>query len=417
MKLLSLKESDEKKLKQGLDQLKDLHQHLTNYYSLRHDLIERTDRRYTLNGLFEVEMDIIRRHHEDLTAKTEELLELKNKLDTSLNSIEELNSILEKNTDGVSTYSKILNLTEKSNIENLEHNFSIINEKYTELFEPNEEDSSKIDKIQSELNDISNKYDYFFNELNDKNQNTFDELESKIEMIEQHHNNLFLSDDPEISNKADKVNTQISKVQSFYDKIYGNSEKQIPSLQETLDNRLKNLNDVESRAKSVIGLSSEAGLAGGFVAKGKEAKLGQIVSLGIFIIVVLAIFGFNLYLFDKNDFLKMTWDSLAFKLLINAPLIWMATIANLNLNRFSKLEQEYSHKEALAKSYERYKTEIQELEKLGVSGSEALKLKLLEINLDAFKVNPAENSDKARSDYSIFSLLTKNKKDETKNAE
>ena len=53
-----------------------------------------------------------------------------------------------------------------------------------------------------------------------------------------------------------------------------------------------------------------------------------------------------------------------FKVTINAPLIWIATIANINLNRFSKLEQEYSHKEALAKSYERYRTEIEQLEKL-----------------------------------------------------
>ncbi|HDX5876512.1 TPA: hypothetical protein ACSIN5_003761, partial [Acinetobacter baumannii] len=81
------------------------------------------------------------------------------------------------------------------------------------------------------------------------------------------------------------------------------------------------------------------------------------------------------------------------------------------LNRFSKLEQEYSHKEALAKSYERYKTEIQELEKLGVTGSEELKLKLLEINLEAFKVNPAEHSDKAKPDFSIWDLIQK-KKDE-----
>ena len=55
----------------------------------------------------------------------------------------------------------------------------------------------------------------------------------------------------------------------------------------------------------------------------------------------------------------------------------------------------------MAKSYERYKTEIQELEKLGVTGSEELKLKLLEINLEAFKVNPAGHSDKAKPDFSL----------------
>lgn len=105
----------------------------------------------------------------------------------------------------------------------------------------------------------------------------------------------------------------------------------------------------------------------------------------------------------------MKWDTFLFKLLINAPLIWIATIANINLNRFSRLEQEYSHKEALAKSYERYKTEIQELEQLGVTGSEELKVKLLEINLEAFKVNPAEHSDKAKPNFSIWDLVKKKK--------
>lgn len=110
----------------------------------------------------------------------------------------------------------------------------------------------------------------------------------------------------------------------------------------------------------------------------------------------------------------MKRDTFIFNLLINAPLIWIATIANINLNRFSKLEQEYSHKEALAKSYERYKTEIQELEKLGVTGSEELKLKLLEINLEAFKVNPAESSDKAKPDFSIWDFV-KGKSDSRSN--
>ena len=142
-----------------------------------------------------------------------------------------------------------------------------------------------------------------------------------------------------------------------------------------------------------------------FVVKGKEAKEGQKYSIIVFVVVVLAIFGFNFYLFDKNDFLNMKWDTFLFKLLINAPLIWIATIANINLNKFSRLEQEYSHKEALAKSYERYKSEIQELEHLGVTGAEELKLKLLEINLEAFKVNPAEHSDKSKPDFSIWDLV------------
>lgn len=67
----------------------------------------------------------------------------------------------------------------------------------------------------------------------------------------------------------------MNRIQNFYDKIYGNEAKKLPSLVKDLDERLTNLKNVEERAKSVIGLSSEAGLAGGFVVKGKEAKKGK----------------------------------------------------------------------------------------------------------------------------------------------
>ena len=48
---------------------------------------------------------------------------------------------------------------------------------------------------------------------------------------------------------------------------------------------------------------------------------------------------FNIWLFDEADFKNMELYKILFKVTINAPLIWIATIANINLNRFSKLEQ------------------------------------------------------------------------------
>lgn len=262
-----------------------------------------------------------------------------------------------------------------------------------------------IQNIENKINEISEKYQDFFVELNENKETKFEEFSKKINSINEYYKDFFYSDDPEILSKKEIMNNKMNDIEKFYDKINGNENKNIPSLKKALEERLLNLENIEQRAKSVIGLSSEAGLAGGFVIKGNEAKTGRLFSLIIFIIVVSIIFGFNFYLFDKSDFLNMNWDTFIFKLLINAPLVWIATIANINLNKFSRLEQEYSHKEALAKSYERYKTEIQELEKLGVAGAEELKLRLLEINLEAFRVNPAEHSDKAKSDFSILEIF------------
>lgn len=412
IKVFGLKSNDEKKLREGLAQLRSLNDYLSSTYSLRSDLKDLTDNRFTVRTLLHDELAKIKQHQEELEQKTRELSQLKQQLEESLSAIEDLNSIIAQDEQGASTYSKILDLTREENLETLQTGSDKIHEIYYELFDKKENEKSKIEELKYEISKIQVAYEDLFDLLNDNDETKVKELERKIDELSQYYDDLFISNDPDTKSKKELIDFQLKRIQNFYDKIYGNEDKNIPALSQDLENRLTNLGNVEERAKSVIGLSSEAGLAGGFVVKVKEAKKGQKISIIVFIIMVLAIFGFNFYLFDKSDFLNMKWDTFLFKVLINAPLIWIATIANINLNRFSRLEQEYSHKEALAKSYERYKTEIQELEKLGVTGSEELKLKLLEINLEAFKVNPAEHSDKAKPDFSIWELISR--KNETK---
>ncbi|WP_447512056.1 hypothetical protein [Acinetobacter pittii] len=414
LKVLGLKESDEKKLREGLAQLRALNDHLSSTYSLRSDLRDLTDNRHTVSTLLQNELNKISAHQQDLSNRTNELSLLKSKLDESLGVIEKIQTITAKDENGHSTYSRLLQITKEDNLDVLEDESEKIHTAYGQLFDQNDEGTCKIDRVNYQIDKISSQYEKLFYELDDNNETKIKEFERKISELVEYYDDLFISTDPDTKSKNEQINFQLMRVQNFYDKIYGNEEKKIIALSTDLDNRLENLQNIEERAKSVIGLSSEAGLAGGFVVKGKEAKKGQFISIIVFVLVVLAIFGFNFYLFDKSDFLNMKWDTFIFKLLINAPLIWIATIANINLNRFSKLEQEYSHKEALAKSYERYKTEIQELEKLGVTGSEELKLKLLEINLEAFKVNPAESSDKAKPDFSIWDFV-KGKSDSRSN--
>lgn len=228
-------------------------------------------------------------------------------------------------------------------------------------------------------------------------------MESKIKKLEEMWDEYFTEDEDE-DIKSKLIDDRLQKIDQFYSRVYGDTEKQIPSLKQELDNRLENLKDIETRAKATIDLSSEAGLAGGFVAKRKEANTARLISLVVFVVTVLCMFGFNLWLFDADDFKNMELHTLLFKVTINAPLIWIATIANVNLNRFSRLEQEYSHKESLAKSYERYRAEIEQLEQLGVQGADELKIKLLDTNLEAFKLNPVSHTQHASRSFSIFNF-------------
>lgn len=333
---------------------------------------------------------------EALDAGVNEALRLKDKLEKSLSAISELDQILQEDENGNSVYNQVLSITAEEYIASLKGKIREIGGFHDELFSENDDNEVLIDKVRKASNEIVESHDDLLVDRDEDGHNKFEAAQKKIDRIKEVYNDYFAPNDEEVS-KVEEIESKIKKTDGFYDKVYGNEKKSIKSLKDDLDDRLKSLKEIEGKAKSVINLSSEAGLAGGFVVKGKEAKQARVFSIVVFIVVVGLIFSINLYLFDKSDFINITWNTFLFKVLINAPLIWVATIANLNLNKFSRLEQEYSHKEALAKSYERYKNEIEELEHLGLDGAEAMRVKLLEINLDAFKVNPAENSEKERS--------------------
>lgn len=401
MGIFELKSKDEARLKHMLKELSELNDSLGAKYSLRADLRDLNNRSFTVAKLLQEELDKIKSNQQKLEEACNETLIVKNKIETCLEVISEIENRLEKDEDGISIYDRFLAVTAEGQIESLEEAKQEIIDQYSELFEAEEGEESPIAKLEAKIKEIEDKYSHFFEEQNDEGENIFEELESKINKISELWEEYFLADQEGII-KSEQIDDRLKKIDQFYLKIYGDQENGIPSLKKELDSRLDNLKDVETRAKATIDLSSEAGLAGGFVSKRKEANKARIFSLVVFIVTVLCMFGFNLWLFDAEDFKNMELHTLVFKITINAPLIWIATIANVNLNRFSRLEQEYSHKESLAKSYERYRAEIEQLEQLGVQGADELKIKLLDTNLEAFKVNPVVHTQKMKARLALF---------------
>lgn len=79
-------------------------------YSLRADLRDLTDNRYTVRALLQEELDKISSHQEDLSNKTAELTTLKLQLDESLEAIEKVQTFINKDEEGNSAYSSLLDL-------------------------------------------------------------------------------------------------------------------------------------------------------------------------------------------------------------------------------------------------------------------------------------------------------------------
>lgn len=404
MGIFELKSKDEARLKHMLKELSELNDSLGSKYSLRADLRDLTNRSFTVAKLLQEELDKIRANQQKLEEACNETFTVKNKIDACLEAITEIESKLESDEDGISVYDRILELTSKESIEEIENSKQEILDKYNELFEADESDESRIDQLSLKIKEIEEKYSEIFEDQNDDGENLFEEMELKIKKLGELWDEYFIEDE-EGRTKSELIDSRLKEINQFHLKIFGDELSEKVSLDQELNDRLKNLKDIEKRAKDILDDSSEAGLAGGFVTKRKEANWVRLISLVVLISAIAFLFIFNYNFLEKKDFEDIKWGTILFKLSINAPIIWIATIANTNMNKFSRLEQDYSHKEALAKSYERYGSEIQQLELLGVDGAENLKVKLLETNLDAFRVNPASYANDSKKDISIIELI------------
>ena len=94
--------------------------------------------------------------------------------------------------------------------------------------------------------------------------------------------------------------------------------------------------------------------------------------------------------------------SILHSLPITLPLIWVAVYASKRRSENQRLEQEYAHKEALARSYISYKKQIGEL---GKEDSELLEKLILEA-INAISYNASKTLDKKHGDGTILNEIT-----------
>ncbi len=83
------------------------------------------------------------------------------------------------------------------------------------------------------------------------------------------------------------------------------------------------------------------------------------------------------------------------RLPIVLPVIWLAIFASKRRSEAERLKQEYAHKEALAKSYQSFKLQIEELDG---ENKEPLLEKLLAVAIDTIATNASNTLDKKHGD-------------------
>lgn len=137
---------------------------------------------------------------------------------------------------------------------------------------------------------------------------------------------------------------------------------------------------------------------------------GSIVALFIVSVVSVTnkIYWFGIDWVDLKDVSNL-WSNFAYKIPLALPIIWLAFFASKRRSEAQRLQQEYAHKEALAKSYQSYKVQV---EQLGQNAGELMQ-HLLKSAIDAITFNASNTLESKHGDKSplqdVIDKLLENK--------
>ncbi|HEB9289773.1 TPA: hypothetical protein RZK14_001694 [Campylobacter coli] len=329
---------------------------------------------------------------------------------------EAYNYLLNNDQSGKSRLTRIQEVTSDNIINDIKQKINNINNSYAEIFLSDKGNIpgdllNKYEQIKNIYNDlIVVKNSENLNKVEDLNRKIDDFLSKYSEIIGNEENSKYKTF---ISNYTD-FEKKKRELDDFYKIVFGSDDGNIQSLKKELEERKEQLKKVEVEAKKVIDLSSDAGLAAGFFKQVEQANDNKNKNLYFFAGAILCMAIFNFFTIDWKNLNNIDLVSAIVRLMINTPFIWAATVANINLNKYIKLEQEYAHKESLAKSFERYKDQIKDLSANYETDEKQVELmtKLLDTNIEAFKKNPSDNIEKIRSNNIFTEMLArKNKND------
>lgn len=414
-------EKDRSELIQLLSKIKNINETLITKYELRDDLIQLTDKRQGAARVVKEEIDTLRQEIDQLSV-------LKQTLNTEINlilnfkeDICELKTLMESETSlGVPLPNAIKDLLNEKKYEEWLNKSQTLNKVFEDIYLPTSESGiSKTDLIEKtyESSEKLNKYLFETDEsVNVDGVATSRDflLRRNFKKINEYYKSLFISSQDgeggELLSIESQINNKKTDLDAFHTKVFGSNNPQKISLVNALDERLEQLKHVENEAKKIMNMSSTAGLAGGFFEKAKEARYNKWGSMIVFSISLISLALFNYFTINWDNLDKITLQSIAIRTMLNIPLLWLATVANINLNKYSRLEQEYGHKEALAKSYEKYRDEISKLPSFDIEVDDqrmgTLHAELIKLNLEAFKKNPTEDMDKAKANFFADKLFS-----------
>lgn len=419
---------DLEEIKNKLENIKKYYEDISAKYSIKNDLVEITDKRHALAQTLSDELSEHSKNVDDIIKKVttaiDEIEKLKIGLDNKVDvynqfkeDVDALDTLLSfERVEGVKYKEELVSFLSEDNIDDLITKSEKIQSIWKDLSTENGVDRDIVHDIlhmDDEIHSFVNKIFHPTSESDISIETKIDNYDTEItdkykKIVTGYTKTNEENEEIEVKSFFDDISEKRKDLNGFHKKVFGTGTEEDIGLEKSLDNQLSRFKEIETEAKKIINLSSDAGLAGGFYQRGNKARGNKFISLALFglSLILLAYFNFDTIKFDELD--KITPTSIAIRLLINSPLVWLAIVANINLNKYARLEEEYAHKESLAKSFERYKEQVENL--VDKDASNKLMEQLLETNINAFQKNAADTMVEAKSDMPMKDMGMKSVK-------
>lgn len=330
-------------------------------------------------------------------------------INRSLNSFQkEANSIL--------TEIKDFKESASANAEEADTANTHIKELEASYFDDSEEESlsSRINKFESALEENYGKIQDYKTKLIDGDSHS----ESIASEIESAHE-AASSNSENIATLLNEVKSKLSDFKSYYTDVFGKINERgelegglkneittrknhLDKFKEQQELRYKSLND---EIDSLLPGATSVGLATAYydlkmsfdepIKKYSRLFYGSICCLTLvaLISVTQELGWFYIKFSDISDLNKL-FSNVLHKLPIVLPVLWLTLFASKRRSETLRLQQEYAHKEALAKSYQSFKMQIESLNQTDSN----LMAQLLKSAIEAVSKNASDTLDKKHGD-------------------
>ncbi|MBH0063659.1 hypothetical protein [Psychrobacter sp. SZ93C1] len=287
---------------------------------------------------------------------------------------------------------------------------------YGELVVGTDQETSlqeKLKDLEQSIDEQHSKIDEFYSSL------LVDEgsIKSKIEEAQE----LIITTNLETQQISDDLSEKLSELKDFHKKVFGepNAEGDVENgLKFEINERKNNLDSlittqtnqyqaIKANIESLLPGATSAGLASAYHDLSVSFVKPITIYTRLFFLSIVVLLGLALYFTNQNAILTdvpTTSDITILKdiaifllqrLPIVLPVIWLAIFASKRRSEAERLKQEYAHKEALAKSYQSFKLQIEELDG---ENKEPLLEKLLAVAIDTIATNASSTLDKKHGD-------------------